>query len=147
MIRISTKGRYGTRLMLQLALNYGKGPILLKDISKNEAISLGYLEHLIPPLKSAGLIKSIRGARGGYFLSMKPSEIKLKEIIQALEGSLILAECISTPAACNRINFCSTRALWEELSKKMSDILGGVTLQDLVEKNKNQKTENLVYNI
>ena len=85
MMRLSTKGRYGTRLMLDLALHYGEGLVFLKDIAKREEISVGYLEHLIPPLKSAGLIKSSRGAHGGYSLAKEPSEINLREIVQVFE--------------------------------------------------------------
>lgn len=118
MIRLSTKGRYGARLMLELALQYGKGPILLKDIAKRQEISEGYLEHLLPPLKSAGLINSSRGAHGGYILAKALSEITLKEIVQTLEGSLSPVECVDTPTVCQRVRSCVTRDIWKKLGKK-----------------------------
>ena len=92
MIRISTKGRYGTRLMLELALNYGNGTMLLKEVAQSQDISVGYLEQIIPNLKAAGLINSSRGAHGGYELARPPEEINLKEIVEALEGPLSLIE-------------------------------------------------------
>jgi len=148
MIRISTKGRYGTRVMLDLAINYGKVPILLKNIAQKQEISEGYLEQIIPSLKAAGLINSSRGAHGGYTLAKPPSKITLKEIIAALEGSLALSECIKTPQVCSRAGFCVTRELWDEISEKMINTLDSKTLQDLVNKHKNKiKSQPLMYNI
>jgi len=134
MIRISTKGKYGARLMVQLAINYGNGPMLLKDIAEKENLSVRYLEHLIPPLKSARLIHSIRGARGGYTLAKTPVEITLKDIIRALEGPLSPSECVESPEVCDRSGFCITRDIWVELEKTISATLAMHTLADLVQK-------------
>lgn len=148
MIKISTKGKYGTRLMLDLALNYGNGPILLKDIAKRQEISEGYLEQIIPNLKSAGLLNSSRGAHGGYTLAEEPSRISLLNIVTALEGSISLTECIRSPEACSRANSCATRELWGEMSSKMIGPLESKTLADLVKKHKNMnKGRPLMYNI
>lgn len=147
MMRISTKGRYGARLMLELALYYGKGPVLLKDIAKREEMSEGYLEHLLPPLKAAGLVNSSRGAHGGYTLAKTPSEITLREVVQALEGPLSPAECVNTPNVCQRVQSCVTRDIWKKLGEKISQTLESVTLKDMVEMQKNKGETSLIYNI
>ncbi len=147
MMRISTKGRYGARLMLELALYYGKGPVLLKDIAKREEMSEGYLEHLLPPLKAAGLVNSSRGAHGGYTLAKTPSEITLREVVQALEGPLSPAECVHTPNVCQRVRSCVTRDIWKKLGEKISQTLESVTLKDMVEMQKNKGETSLIYNI
>jgi len=133
MMRLSTKGRYGARLMLDLALHYGKGPVLLKNIAKSEEISRSYLDQIVPLLRAAKLINSGRGAHGGYTLARAPSEITLKEVIESLEGSLSPVECIDTPSVCQRNQLCVTRDIWKKLGEKMSGVLETLTLQDMVE--------------
>ena len=135
-MRLSTRARYGTRLMLQLALNFNQGTVFLKDIAKKEDISEKYLSHLVIPLKASGLISSSRGAHGGYRLAKPSSQITLKEIVQTLEGSLSFVECIKNPAVCSRVSKCVTRDLWEKLDEKVSDVLNSVTLEDLVNSQK-----------
>src|SRR4030042_3558391 len=100
-MRVSTRARYGLRLMVEVALNYEKGPILLKDISKNTGISEKYLSQIIIPLKGKGLIKTFSGAHSGYILSRAPSEIKLKEIVEILEGDLSLIDYVNNPSVCD----------------------------------------------
>jgi Rrf2 family protein len=134
MLRISTKGKYGARLMFQLALNYGNGPMLLKEIAEKETLSVRYLEHLVPPLKAARLIYATRGARGGYSLAKAPTDITLKDIIRVLEGHLYPSECVETPEVCSRSRFCITRDIWTKLEETISTTLAGFTLQDLVDK-------------
>ena len=133
--------------MLELALCYGKGPVLLKDIAKRQEISEGYLEHLLPLLKATGLINSSRGAHGGYTLAKAPSEITLKEVVQALEGSLSLVECVDTPAVCQRVRSCVTRDIWKKLGEKISETLTSVTLKDMVEMQKKKGETSPIYNI
>ncbi len=148
MMRISTKGRYGTRLMVDLALNHGSGPILLKDIAKRQEISEGYLEQIVPSLKTAGLINSIRGAHGGYMLADEPSRISMIDVVTALEGALSLVECVKTPESCSRADFCVTRELWKEMSNKMMDPLKSKTLEDLVRKHRSKvKSQPQTYSI
>src|SRR5208283_2589512 len=101
-MKISTKGRYATRAMLDLALHYGKTPVLLKDISARQDISLRYLEQIISPLIAAKLIKSTRGPRGGIALAKPPRKIKLLDIIQVLEGPVAPVECVENPGICTR---------------------------------------------
>lgn len=139
MIRLSTKGKYGTRLMFQLALNYGNGPMLLKDIAAREDLSVRYLEHLVSPLKTAGLIIATRGSKGGYALSKKPEDITVKEIIQILEGPLYPSECVEVPEICDRSDSCITRDVWVELEQTISATLARHTLRELVDNYKEKR--------
>ena len=135
-MKLSTRARYGTRALLDLALHRNEGPVQLKDIALREEISLHYLEHLITPLIGAGIVRSSRGARGGMQLVRHPREIKLKEVIQLLEGSLTLVECVNDPESCPRSELCVTRDIWSEMKKAMDGVLESTTLQDLVERQK-----------
>lgn len=135
-MKLSTKGRYATRAILDLAINQQGGPILLKDIAQRQQISLSYLEHLVTPLIAGGLIRSTRGAKGGVSLAKPPEEIKLSEIIQLLEGSLAPSECVNNPKLCPRSELCVARDVWTELKKAMTGVLESTTLQDLVERQK-----------
>ena len=146
-MKLSTRGRYGTRALLELALHQGEGPVLLKDIAQRQEIPLKYLEHLITPLIAGGMVRSTRGARGGVSLAKPPEEIKLSEVIQLLEGSIAPVECVNNPGICTRSELCVTRDIWSELKKAMNGILESTTLQDLVErqKRKEQPTEVMYY--
>ncbi len=134
MIRLSTKGRYGTRLMLNLAQHYNNGEesVILKDVADEEEISIRYLEQIIIPLKINKLVKSIRGAGGGYFLARDPSEIKLSEVLHALEGSCCLVECVEDGDFCNRMPICTTYEIWKEASNLLKNYFESITIQDLV---------------
>jgi Rrf2 family protein len=133
-IKLSTKGRYGTRLMLNLAYNYNDGneAVILKSVSDNEEISIRYLEQIVIPLKISRLVKSIRGAGGGYTLARHPSEIKVSEILHALEGSCCLVDCIEDPDYCDRIPICASYEIWKEASRLLRDYFESITLQDLI---------------
>ena len=135
MIRLSTKGRYGTRLMVSLAQHYhnGRESIILKKISDDEDISIRYLEQIIIPLKIAKLVKSIRGAGGGYILARHPSDIKVSEILLALEGACCLVECVDDEDYCDKIKECATYEIWKNASSLLKDYFKKTTLQDLVE--------------
>jgi Rrf2 family transcriptional regulator, iron-sulfur cluster assembly transcription factor len=135
MIRLSTKGRYGTRLMQNLAARYKEGgkAVILKSISDEEEISIRYLEQIIIPLKINKLVKSIRGAGGGYILARNPSEINLREILHALEGSCCLVECVEEEGICNRIEMCATYEIWKEATYLLKDYFEKITLEDLVQ--------------
>jgi Rrf2 family cysteine metabolism transcriptional repressor len=135
-MKLSTKGRYGLRALLDLALHQGEGLVLLKDIARRQEFSLPYLEHLITPLIAAGVVKSTRGARGGVSLIKPPSEIKLSEVVQLLEGSITPVDCVNNPALCHRSASCVTRDIWIEMKEAMSQVLDSTTLQDLVERQK-----------
>jgi Rrf2 family protein len=147
-MKLSAKGRYGARLMLELALCYGQGPVLLKDIAERQEISEKYLGHLIPPLKAAGLIFSSRGVHGGYTLAKPPGEITLAEVLRAVEGGLELVECVNVPAVCHRVESCVTRDIWSLVSKKMKEELSSITLQNMAERHQQkQNLQPLMYNI
>ena len=147
-MKLSTKGQYGARAMVDLALHYGEGPVVLKDIAKRQHISERYLEHLIVALKVAGLVNSMRGARGGFSLAKPPSQIRLSEVIQIVEGSIAMVECVDDPKVCSRADLCVTRDIWAEVKKAMSDVLESTTLQDLVERQRErQKPEAVMYYI
>ncbi len=133
-MKLSTRGRYGVRALLDLALHQGEGPVLLKDIARRQEFSLPYLEHLITPLIAAGLVKSTRGARGGVFLLKSPAEIKLGEVVQLLEGSIAPVDCVNDPKICHRSASCVTRDIWIEMKRAMSQVLDSTTIQDLVER-------------
>jgi Rrf2 family cysteine metabolism transcriptional repressor len=135
-MKLSTRTRYGTRALLDLALHAGEGLVLLKDIARRQEVSLPYLEHLITPLIAAGLVKSTRGARGGVLLLKPPSEIKLSEVVQLLEGSIAPVDCVNDPKVCHRSASCVTRDIWSEMKRAMSQVLDSTTLQDLVERQK-----------
>ncbi len=143
-MKLSTKGRYGTRALLDLALHGGDKPVLLKDIARRQQISPMYLDHLITPLIAAGIIRSTRGVRGGIWLAKSPQEIKLSEVIELLEGSIAPAECVNDPKICSRSSACVTRDIWGELKKAMNGVLESTTLQDLVERQKTKETSEVV---
>jgi Rrf2 family protein len=141
MIKISTKGRYGTRLMLNLALHYNaeKKPVILKNIAKEEEISIRYLEQIIIPLKLSKLVKSIRGAGGGYILSLPPSKVKLIEVIEALEGPIALVDCIDDLDYCERTPRCAVHEIWKEANNLLRDYFSKTTLQNLVEREQKKR--------
>lgn len=146
-MKLSTRGQYGTRALLDLALHWGKEPVPLKDIALRQNISLHYLEHLITPLIGARIVRSTRGAKGGVQLVRHPRQVKLSEVIQALEGSISPVECIENPESCPRSDLCVTRDVWNEMKQAMDGVLESTTLQDLVErqKRKEQPKEAMYY--
>jgi Rrf2 family protein len=141
-MKISTKIRYGARAMLQLASHYGEGPIELKEIAKKEDLSLKYLEQVINPLRTDGLVKAIRGSKGGYSLAKPPSEICLYDVIETLEGPLNLLECLGDPKACQKVSSCVTREIWKEVSDAISKIFYSVTLEDMVNRKREKEKGN-----
>ncbi len=139
-MKLSTRGRYGTRALLELALHEGNEPVFLKDIALRQQISLSYLEHIITPLISGGILRSTKGPKGGISLTRTPSDIKLSEVIPLLEGSISPTECIDNPDVCDRADCCVTRDIWSELKQAIDDVLESTTLQDLVERHKDKNT-------
>lgn len=144
-MKLSTRTRYGIRAILELALNYGKGPLQLKIIAESQEISVKYLEQLMAILKSAGMVKSIRGSKGGYILARSPGEIKVSDCFNCLEGPVVTAECVENFSYCRRISDCVVRDIWVEMHKAIMNVLQSMTLQDLVDRSKGGKTVN--YNI
>ncbi len=134
MIRLSTKGRYGTRLMVNLARHYSDNSeaVILKNVSEDEEISIRYLEQIIIPLKINKLVKSVRGAGGGYKIAREPSQIKVSEIIESLEGSFSLVDCVEDDEYCNRYPTCTTFEIWKKASLLLKDYFDNLSLKDLV---------------
>jgi len=136
MLKLSTKGRYGVRLMLDLASQFDKGPISLKGIASRQEISEKYLWQLIPLLKKAGFLVSTRGVKGGYMLTNAPSKINLNDIITVLEGKTCLVNCVSNPSVCKRSRLCVTRDVWKETAEKIKQTLASFTLEKMLNKQK-----------
>lgn len=147
-MKISTKGRYATRAMLDLALHYEKNPVLLKNISSRQGISLRYLEQIVSPLIAAKLINSTRGPKGGISLAKPPRKIRLLDIIQVLEGPIAPVDCVENPGVCTRAPSCVARDVWTDLAKAMCGVLESTSLQDLVERQEKKRAgRGLQYNI
>jgi Rrf2 family transcriptional regulator, iron-sulfur cluster assembly transcription factor len=134
-MRLSTKSRYGTRLMLDMAQHYHDGPIHLAQVAKRQGISAKYLEQIIIPLKKAHYIRSVRGPKGGHILAKPPTEITIGEIVALLEDSASLAACSDNPMVCERSSSCATRFIWQEAAQAMFDKLQSFTLADLLSRN------------
>ena len=133
-MKLSTKGRYATRAMLDLALNYGKEPIVLSAIARRQGVSEQYLEQLIGPLKVAGLVRSIRGPNGGFLLAKSPSLIRISDIIWAVEGSTALVDCVADPLICSRASDCLTREVWLKATEAINGVFDSITLQGLMDR-------------
>ncbi len=138
-MKLSTRTRYGVRLMVELGLNYGKKPIFLRDIAKRENISEKYLSIIVIRLRGAGLVASVRGVNGGYNLAKDPVEITLIEVVTVLEGNCHLVHCVKNSSACSRSPICASRELWILMCDSISDTLGSVTLDWLIEKQRQKK--------
>lgn len=142
-MKLSTRCRYGVRMMAALAESYERGPTYLKDIAKKEEISEKYLSHIVIPLRAAGLIISTRGAHGGYTLARSPGEITVYDIVDVLEGETCLVECVKNPSRCSRVSTCPTRDVWAVLTETIRETLHGITLASLIESGR-EKAENAV---
>jgi Rrf2 family protein len=138
-MKISTRTRYGMRALLELALAYGAGPLQIKVIAERQNISNKYLEQLIAIIKTAGIVRSIRGPHGGYVLAKPPQDIKLSDIFKALEGPVLTVECVENKNACEYYADCITRRLWIEVNDAILNVLDNKTLQDLVEMAEKEK--------
>lgn len=138
-MKVSTKGRYALRLMVDLGIHGGQDKyISLKDISARQNISIKYLEQIVTPLHRAGLVRSIRGAQGGYRLSRDPERYSVGEILRAIEGSFAPIACLETEVnECERYHHCPTVGFWEGMYRVITEYVDGVTLQQLVDEQKN----------
>lgn len=131
-MRLSTRGRYGARFMLDLAIHGGQGPVLLKDLAERQGLSVKYLEQLVGPLRKAGLVKSKRGVRGGFQLAKAPEEIRMLEVVEAVEGALTLVECVAHPKGCPRSPKCATKEVWSKAANAIREVLAGISLADMI---------------
>jgi Rrf2 family protein len=131
-MKLSTRSRYGTRLILDMAQHHGKNPIQLGEIARRQNISLKYLEQIIRPLKRANYIRSFRGSRGGHLLNKPPEQITVGEVVALMEGGSFLTFCSKNPKACDRSDRCPTRFLWIEASNAFFARLNQITFADLL---------------
>ncbi len=144
-MKLSTRARYGTRALLDLALQSSDEPVQLKDIANRQNISLHYLEHIVGPLTAAGIVRSTRGIRGGLQLARDPKNIKLGEVVRLLEGAILPVECTGN-STCPRMNSCAARDLWTDLKLAIDNVLDSITLQEMVEKQKRKESnQNVMY--
>jgi len=146
-VRISTKGRYGLRVALELANRFGQGPVQMESIAQSQGLSRKYLHQLLTSLRSSELVQSVRGAAGGYALARPPAEVRVLEIVRALEGSLSLVDCVDNGSRCKRSETCVARDVWRDVSEAMERVLGGITLQDLIERQHRQAQAPLAFDI
>jgi Rrf2 family transcriptional regulator, cysteine metabolism repressor len=133
-MKVSAKGEYGVRAMAILALEYRAGPVPLREIAEREGISYQFLEQIFLPLRRAGLIESVRGAKGGYTLARPPDTINVGDILRALEGPIAPVDCVAegNAGSCGRSGACLTRGIWERLRDRMSEVLDDITLADVI---------------
>ena len=131
-MRLSTRGRYGTRMMLKLASHYGEGPMSVSDLSKNLNIPVKYLEQLIIPLKKAALISSVRGPKGGHMLSPPPEEINLWHLLTLLETKFSFVDCITDEGACENVATCPIRPVWNKAFRGMMKLFKETSLKDVL---------------
>jgi len=139
MMRISTKFRYGLRAMVDLASNETKGPVLVKQIADRQRISKKYLDNLLASLKNAGLVRSVRGAKGGYSLAKPAAKITVHEAAVALEGAPNLVDCVVDPTVCPHMPYCPTNEFWKSMSETMEKFMRGTTLEDLVQRSREKQ--------
>lgn len=141
-MKISTKGRYGLRVMTDLAVNGNGGCVSLKDIAEREHLSEKYLEQIVNQLSKAGLVKSLRGAKGGYILTREATEITVEDILKATEGSLAPVACAEDNGKCASYGDCVTSFIWTEIYKATIGVVSSITLKDLAERSMQiEKTE------
>ena len=137
-MKISTRGRYALRMLLDLAEHQQEGFVALKDAAQRQNISKKYLEQIVPLLNKTGLLRTNRGNKGGYMLAGRPDEVTVGDILRATEGSLTPVACLDfEPNECPRINECATLYVWEGLFRTITDYLDSITIQDIIDRRMN----------
>jgi Rrf2 family protein len=140
-MKLSTRTRYGIRAVIELAQDDGKRPLQLKTIAERQGISIKYLEQLMGILRSAGFVRSVRGAKGGYVLARPPGEITLHEVFRCLEGSVTTTECVEDKDYCGRWADCAARKVWIQVEEAIQRVLSGITLADLIQQPHSSEAE------
>jgi Rrf2 family protein len=133
-MKLSTKGKYGVRALFEIARNYGKGPLAIKEIAERQKISLSYLEQILHKLGKAGIIESVRGPHGGYELPRKPADITIGDVVRALEGPIALSHCLEPGEStnCYRADDCVARMVWVRVGEKIEAALDSISFEDLL---------------
>jgi len=132
-MKISTKGRYGVRILLDLALHENETPRQIHDIAASQQISEKYISRLIIDLRRAKMIRSIRGAKGGYRLARNPAEVTLLDIVEVMEGPLSIVDCVRSPGSCNRSGSCPSRQIWDNLNTEIREAMRKITFQNIID--------------
>ncbi len=132
-MKLSTRAKYGIHAMVDLAVQAGNGPQPIKAIAERQGVPEQYLEQLIAVLRKAGLVHSVRGAQGGYYLAKPPGDITMADLMDALEGPIELSDCLTGEDVCARACACPTKRVWERLSESIDSVLRDVTLQDMLD--------------
>ncbi len=132
-MKISTKGRYGLRILIDLAMNESPKPRLLRDIAMSQQISEKYISRLVIDLRRKGLVRSIRGVNGGFHLGKKPQDVTLLDILEAMEGPISIVDCVTAPSKCKRNAHCAARGIWLQLNEGIRGLMGKITLADILE--------------
>ena len=133
-MKVSSRGRYGLRVMIELASQFGNGPVLVNEIEKKQGISGKYIHVIVSALKSAGLVRSVRGPNGGYQLTRSPSRITAFDVISALEGKTAPADCVLDASSCSRSGSCASRDVWCQIASVVDVALSALTLEQIVKR-------------
>ena len=141
-MKISTKGRYGLRILMDLAIHQSEKPRLIRDIAKSQQISEKYISRLVIALRKAGMIRSVRGVNGGFHIAMKPEDITLLDVIEAMEGPLSIVDCVTMPGKCSHSKNCAPREIWGKLNEDIRELMRGTTLADILESYKKNDARN-----
>ncbi len=133
-MKLSTKGKYGVRAVVEIARHYGQGPITIKEIAERQGISFSYLEQILHRLGKAGLIESVRGPSGGYLLARKPAELTVGDIVRVLEGPIALSHCLEPGESteCHQTDDCVARMVWAKVGAKLEEALDSISFEDLL---------------
>jgi Rrf2 family transcriptional regulator, cysteine metabolism repressor len=146
-MKISTRGRYGLRVMMELAGHYGQGPLAVDSIAASQGISGKYIHVLVTGLRSSGLVRTVRGPSGGYELTRKPSAITALDVVSALEGSSAQVDCVVHATSCPRAGRCAARDVWCEVASAVDGVLSGYTLDQLCANQQAKDVEPSSYSI
>lgn len=133
-MKLSTKGKYGVRALFEIARNFGKGPLSIKEIAERQKISLSYLEQILHKLGKAGIIESVRGPHGGYGLARKPGDLTIGDVVRALEGPIALSHCLEPgeSGSCYQAEDCVARMVWSRVGAKIEEALDSITFEQLL---------------
>lgn len=137
-MKISTKGRYGLRILMDLAIHESEKPRLIRDIAKSQQISEKYISRLVIALRKAGMIRSVRGVNGGFHIAMKPEKITLLDVIEVMEGPISIVDCVRTPKRCAMHENCAPREIWCQLNEDIRALMRRTTLADILDSYKKQ---------
>ena len=138
-MKLSTRVRYAVRAVIDLGVNSRGNLVLLKDIAKRQEVSVKYLENIFASLRKAGIVKGIRGAKGGYMLTRNPAEITIYHIVFAMQGFISPIGCTDNSCACSRAETCDSRVIWQEVTIAITDVLNKFNLADLIEKHQSEE--------